>query len=165
MDETVGQILTLTAEVAIATVALSGITMILVTSHMELTFEKQVRTSAQLNMASVVAIFAMLPLFLDQLEISPTTLWRVASVIYLVTVGVVVGVGFKRARSHRKVPVMGRIVLVPGLSGFILLPMNILHVSVWPYLFQLFIAWTVSLILFLVFIDEYLDARVKRDPA
>jgi hypothetical protein len=164
VDGTVGQILTLTAEVAIATVALSGITMILVTSNLALTFEKFARISSQLNMASVVAIFAMLPLFMDQLEIAPTTLWRVASVIYLVTVCLLVGNGFKHAQSQHKVPVMARIVMVPGLSAFILLPLNVLYVSVWPYLFQLLIAWAVSLVLFLVFIREFLDAKVKKDP-
>jgi hypothetical protein len=163
VDGTVGQLLVLTSEVAIATVALSGITMILLTSNLELTFEKGARISAQLNMASIVAIFAIMPLFLDQLGITQTTLWRMASVLYLVTVGLLLGLGFKRAKSNQKMPAMVRIVLVPGISAFILLPMNMLYVSVWPYLFQLFIAWATSLVLFLLFVGDVLYAKAKED--
>ena len=163
MDGSVEQILVLTAEVSIATVALSGITMILVVTNLDLTFEKVARISGQLNMASIVAIFAMIPLFLDQLEITQTILWRMASLLYLITVSSLLALGFKRARSNQKTPTMVRIVMIPGLSALILLPLNMWLVSVWPYLFQLLIAWVVSLTLFLLFINDILNDKAMKD--
>ena len=162
MDGSVEQLLMLTAEVAIATVALSGITMILAISHLGLTFEKVASISAQLNMASVVAVFAMIPLFLDQLDITQAVLWRTASTVYLVFLVVLVSFGFKRARSSQKAPAMARIAVIPGISALILLPINIWFVSAWPYLFHLLIEWVVSLMLFLVFIRGILNDKISQ---
>ena len=162
MEGSIEQLLILTAEVSIATVALSGITMILAVSNLGLTFEKVASISGQLNMASVVAIFSMIPLFLDQLEITQVVLWRTASSLYIITIVLLVSKGLLRGRSNQKAPAMVRIVLVPGVSGLILLPLNIWFVSVWPYLFQLLIAWVVSLTLFLIFIMDILDDKIRK---
>ena len=77
MEASVEQLLVLTSEVSIATVALSGIVMILATTNLELSFDKSARILGQLNMASVVTIFAMIPLFLNHLDISQVALWRI----------------------------------------------------------------------------------------
>ena len=161
MEGSVEQLLVLTSEVSIATVALSGIVMILATTNLKLSFDKSARILGQLNMASVVTIFAMVPLFLDHLDISQDALWRIASSFYLGTVVFLLALGFKRAQSNQKTTTMVRIVSVPGLSALVLLPLNILFVSVWPYLFQLLIAWVVSVLLFLMFIAEFLQEKVE----
>jgi hypothetical protein len=165
VGEPVTQLLFLIAQLAIATVALSGITMLIGTSSLRLTFERVVRIRSQLNMASVVAVFAVVPLCIDQLGISESAVWRIASGLYLMTVCALVGAGVRKARSEKKVPVMTQVLLVPGLGGLILLPLNIVFVSVWPYLFQLLIAWTVSLILFLLLMGDILEDKAKNDSA
>jgi len=139
--------------------------MILAVTNLKLTFEKASRISGQLNMASAVAVFALLPLFLNQIDMTPGAMWRLASALYLVTVMMLLVIGFRRARGGQQTGSMAKLVVIPGTSAIFLLGWNIVHASVWPYFFQLLIAWIVSLALFLAFIQDVLNDKVKSDEA
>ena len=56
-----------------------------------------------------------------------------------------------------------RLAVFAGCSAIILLSFNIWQAQPWPYLLQLLIAWTASMVLYLNFIQVALDAKVEGD--
>ena len=81
MNPEVKEYLFLFTEVAIATVALSEITMVLAISGKRLTVTSVNQIATQLRMAFYVTLFSILPLLLDQLQLEPAYTWRITSAV------------------------------------------------------------------------------------
>ena len=164
LKESTIQLLYLMTEVSIATVALSGITMFIAASTMRLDGRSAIQISAQLRMAFVVTLFSVFPLFLLELDISSSAMfWRLASGLYLSGIACmwVLGVIQVRAQGGNFTPpILG---VLAATTGLILLVANFWLVSAWPYILQLLIAWSVSLIIYLGFIQGALDQKVDND--
>lgn len=158
MSETASNLLYLMAEISIATVALSGITMVLAVTNAGLTRQRAALISIQLRMAVVVTACSIFPLLLVLFDLPGDIFWRVASGFYLLSV-------FANTASRLSGPaslsVLSRsaaiLVRCTALSAITLLPLNLWLATSWPYLTQLCIAWSVSTLIFLGFIHEVLS--------
>lgn len=146
-------LLALFAEVAIGTVALSGITMVLVMSRREPGERETGLVAAQLGMAFAVVIASMLPLLLGRYGLDESRLWMVASGCYLAIIlalqvlRLLPDSGFPKASGSAAV-----VTVVPGASGLILLGANLWLGAEWPYLTQLMIALGTSMVLYFYFV-------------
>ena len=152
-------LLYLMAEVSIATVALSGITMVLATSTSVLTPERVAEITIQLRMASVVTVFCLFPLVAFYWGLDQRVLWRLSSGLYLTTL---LGIFYWNYRHPLQLPTdficLGGAV---GLVALLLLGANVWFGEAWPHLTQLFLGWLGSLFLFLVFIHEVLIGKTQ----
>jgi len=153
-------LLYLLAEVSIATVALCGITMILVTANQQLSPDKVARIVVQLGMSSVVVVFSIFPLLLNRIIVEKETTWLVASAAYL-TIVVLSNLGrFQKSNILRDLSTRyGVVTGIAGISAVVMLGANLWLQTDFPYLIQLFVAWICSLILFSGFIYEVLSER------
>ncbi len=165
MSPEVKEFLYLIAQVAIATVTLSGITMMLAISGRSLDEARHRQILNQLRMASLVTTLSIFPLLLDLLGVNGQALWRVTSGTYLVVVIILYAYAF-----INKLGAIGALVLrlpsnVTATSALILLSANLWYAVPWPYLLQLFIAWNASMVLFLLFIGEILGVVGRENSA
>lgn len=146
-------LLALFAEVAIGTVALSGITMVLVMSRREPGERETGLVAAQLGMAFAVVIASMLPLLLGRYGLAPPHLWMVSSGSY---VAIIIALQILRLLPDSGFPkATGRVAVVtvvPGASGLVLLGANLWLGAEWPYLTQLMIALATSMVLYFYFV-------------
>ena len=157
-------LLSIIAEVAIGTVALSGITMVLVMTRQAADQRRAGHVIAQLAMASAVVIGALLPMLIERFDLDAAAQWRLASAGYLAIIvfmnllRLIPGSGFPTVYGTAR-----RIVLVPPLTGFVLLGGNLFLGMEWPHVTQLMIALAVSLVLYINFVmvsiseDELVD--------
>jgi len=160
------ELLYLLAQMAVATVTLSGITMMVAISGRKLEATRHhLLINSQLRMAFLVTMLSVLPLLLGQLGLSGPTLWRSASGIYLalVTFFAVYAV------SHRLIPTGSLASRLPAnlaiASAGILLSTNLWLAAPWPYILQLFLAWNASMAVFLIFVADILGAVEKEQIA
>ena len=146
-------LLGLVAEVAIGTVALSGITMVIVMSRQEEGDRQTGLVAAQLAMAFAVVVASILPKLLNTYGISEDQVWMISSGSYL---AIIIHLQVMRLRRGSRFPKMsGRaaaIVMVPACSGLVLLAANLWLRADWPYLTQLLIALATSMVLYLYFV-------------
>ena len=149
----------LLAEVAIATVALSGITMVLATTRVALKSEQASLISIQLRMATVVTSFCILPLIVREWGIEERVLWQLSSVLYLVTI--LSTFIWNYLHPIETPSFMSRLMASIGLIAILLLGVNIWLGDAWPYLTQLFIGWLGSIVLFLGFIRDVLNEKTQ----
>ena len=155
------EFLYLIAQVAIATVTLSGITMMLAVSGRSIEEARRRQILIQLRLAFLVTTLSIFPLILLLFDLDEQLLWRVASSTYLLVFILSVIFGFK----HKLFPTGRRMLRLPSylkrISAIILLPANLWLAEAWPYILQLFIAWNASMVLFLIFVGEIfaIDAR------
>jgi hypothetical protein len=147
------ELLALFAEVAIGTVALSGITMVLVMSRQEQSERQTGLVAAQLAMAFAVVVASILPMLLARYLIPEQQVWMLSSGGYL---AIIIALQFLRLLPGSSFPkVSGRaaiIVVMPGVSGLFLLAANLWFRADWPYLTQLLIALATSMVLYLYFV-------------
>lgn len=163
MPETTLDLLYLMAEVSIATVALSGITMVLAVSNVDLTDQRAALIGAQLRLAFIVTAFSIFPLLLLQFDLSGSGLWRMGSAGYFAAVAVNIIWSLRTPASLAELPGhAGRLVGVTAVSAISLLSLNLWLAKSWPYLTQLCVAWSVSTLLFLGFIHEVLGSGRER---
>jgi hypothetical protein len=163
MNPEVQTLLVLIAEVAIGTVALSGITMVLLVSGGRVDEMQRGTIAAQLSMAFVVVLVAIFPLLVNQYGLDAITMWRVSSAGYLMLVlgfFAVWGLGLTQISVLQEVPVITRL---PASSALILLGYNLWSGTDWPYVTQLFIALAVSMILYLSFVYRALTEPQAED--
>ena len=164
MDSSIEQLLYLIAEVSIATVALSGITMFLAVSNMRLDIIRSSLINTQLRMAFAVTIFSIIPLFAFQLlDFSAEETWRVVSALYLFGIlylWVQAGIFSRKAETKLK---PAKLAVFAALTAIVLLTANIWLAAPWPYMLQLLIAWSCSMVLYLGFIQSALDEKVEKD--
>ena len=155
-------LLTLFAEVAIGTVALSGITMVLVMSRQEQGERQTGLVAAQLAMAFAVVVASILPMLLARYAIPEKHVWMISSGGYA---AIIIVLQVLRLLSGSPFPqVSGRaaiIVMMPGISGLILLAANFWLRADWPYLTQLLIALATSMVLYLHFVLTVLSQEQK----
>jgi hypothetical protein len=151
-------LLYLLAEVSIATVALSGITLVLAASKSGLSGDSAPQIAVQLRMASLITILAMLPLVLIECGLEAEILWRTSTAIYILAIIIV---SVFNTKTEHSISLMG-IVGVAGLSALLLLPANLWFAISWPYIAQLFVGWAVSLVLFLKIFHEILNKNVEK---
>ena len=156
MMQDTSEFLSLFAEVAIATVALSGIIMVLAVSGMHLSKSHISRIAQQLRMALIATVFSLLPLLANSIEWEIEILWRSCSALYLSTILYVIYGGMFGKPTYIKPVGQQMLVTVAGVSGLTLLGLNLWLANSWPYLLQLTIALVVSMVLFLEFILEIL---------
>ncbi len=157
-------LLYLIAEVSIATVALSGITMVLAVSGSQLKEERANQIATQLRMASIVVACSLLPLLLNEFKLSEALVWRGATGAYILLIIYVMVRGIMRAESYTGLPPKSaRLVMVAAIGAVSLLPMNLWLAQGWPYITQLFFGWAVSMALFLEFIHIVLSERRERE--
>ncbi len=156
------ELLTLFAEIAIGTVALSGITMVLVMSRQEQEERQTGLVAAQLAMAFAVVVASILPMLLARYAIPEQHVWMMASGGYA---AIIVALQVMRFLSRSPFPKVAGgaaiIVMMPAISGLILLAANFWLRSDWPYLTQLLIALATSMVLYLYFVLNVL-AREQR---
>ena len=147
----------LLAEISIATVALSGITMVIATSSSRITSEQAAQITIQLRMATIVTAFCIFPLVAQQWGLEDRALWQLSSTIYLVSILS----AFVWSLLHPiDMPVIhARLVSLVGLIAILLLGSNIYVGGAWLHLTQLFVGWLGSMFLFLSFIKEVLNDR------
>jgi len=156
------ELLYLIAQMAIATVTLSGITMMVAISGRKLEASRHHRLiNSQLRMAFLVTMLSVLPLILGQLGLSGPFLWRLASGIYLVLV-MFFGV---YALMQKLIPTGTFASRLPAnlaiASAAILLSTNFWLAVSWPYILQLFLAWNASMAVFLIFVADILGVVEK----
>jgi hypothetical protein len=155
-------LLALFAEVAIGTVALSGITMVLVMARQAPGERETGLVAAQLGMAFAVVIASMLPLLFGRYGLAESPLWRVSSGSY---VAIIVALQILRLLPDSGFPkASGRVAVVtvvPGVSGVVLLGANLWLGAEWPYLTQLMIALAASMVLYFYFVLIALSAEQK----
>jgi hypothetical protein len=165
MNSATQDLLYLMAEVAIATVALSGITMMLAISGMQLDAQRSAQITTQLRMAFIVVALALLPLLLLQFELNDALLWRIATGVYLLVIVYVTVRSALGSESYDRLPRdTAALVAIPGVGAFTLLPLNLYLAQSWPFLTQLCLAWGVSMALFIRFIYQVLaDKRAQGD--
>jgi len=153
MSPEVEAYLSLIAEVAVATVALSGITMVLIFSRIQLTEPKMGHIVAQLSIAFAVVVFALFPLMAINMPFVDEHLWRISSGCYLT---LILTLQAMRLLKNSPLPnvsgYMNIPTTIPGVTAVILLTANIWLGEAWPHVLQLFIALVFSLALFLMFI-------------
>ncbi len=158
MDSEVQNLLYLIAEIAIGTVALSGITMVLLVSNRKVSRQQTGQIAAQLSMAFVVVVFSIFPLMTTRFALSPEDGWLVCSGSYLLVILL-----FQLGRFIGRSPLagvkgfVGLIVTFPAVTAFILLGVNFWLRTDWPYLVQLFLALITSMILYLAFVYSALS--------
>ena len=163
MDSATEELLYLVAEISIATVALSGITMFLAVSNMKLDIPRSSLINTQLRMAFAVTVFSVIPLFIAQFDLLSSTFWRFTSALYLMGIAylwIQAGV-LSRGEKERLKP--AKIAIFAASTAVILLTLNLWLATAWPYMLQLLIAWTSSMILYLGFIQAALDDKVADD--
>ena len=160
MDAETRDLLYLLGEVSIATVALSGITMVLAVSGMKLTGHRIGQITVQLRMAFLVVAFSILPLVLLQFDLSEKLLWLISTGSYLIVI-VFLMIRFRmNAEGYEGLPRHSLpIALVASIGALTLLPVNLWLAESWPYIVQLFIGWAVSMGLFIRFMYEILSER------
>lgn len=157
MTDATIDLLYLIAEVSIATVALSGITMVLAVTNLSLTIERASLIGVQLRMAFVVTAFAIFPLLLIHFGLSGAKLWLWASIGYLLAVGFNILWSLVTPARLSKLPKIARfMVAVTAATAIFLLCVNIWLTTSWPYVTQLCFGWASSTFLFLNFIHEVL---------
>ena len=148
------ELLGLFAEVAIGTVALSGITMVLVMSRQEQGERQTGLVAAQLAMAFAVVVASILPMLLSRYLIPEQQVWMLSSggylaiVIALQVLRLLPGSSFPKASGRAAIILM----MLPGVSGLFLLAANLWLRADWPYLTQLLIALATSMVLYLYFV-------------
>ena len=147
----------LLAEVAIATVALSGITMVLATSRSKVKPEQASLISIQLRMATIVTSFCILPLIAREWGIDERTLWQLVSGLYLVTISSTFVWNYLHPIDASVF--MSRLTVFIGLIAILLLGSNLWVGEAWLYLSQLFVGWLGSMVLFLGFIRDVLNEK------
>ena len=81
MMQDTSEFLSLFAEVAIATVALSGIIMVLAVPGMQLSKSHISRIAQQLRMALRATVFSLLPLLANSIELEIEMLWHSCSAL------------------------------------------------------------------------------------
>jgi len=156
------ELLYLIAQMAIATVTLSGITMMVAISGRKLEAGRYHRLiNSQLRMAFLVTMLSVLPLMFAQLGLSDQLLWRSASCIYLLLI-TIFGV---YAVTQRIMPTGSLAARLPAnlaiASAAILLSINLWLAEPWPYILQLFLAWIASMVVFLIFVADILGLVEK----
>jgi len=154
----------LMAEVSIATVALSGITMVLAVTNLELTNQRAALIGIQLRMAFIVTAFSVLPLLLTHYVPTEQVLWIGASIFYLLAViaNLVWSINNQNWISQLP-PGAKKLSALTAISAVVLLLFNVWRTMPWPYLTQLFIGWSCSTLLFLDFIHDVLKGETKPD--
>jgi hypothetical protein len=153
-------LLYLLAEVSIATVALCGITMVLVAANQQLSSEQIARIVSQLAMSSVVVVFSIFPLLLNRIFDEVEITWLIASAAYLVVVIAGNLSRFRQSGLLKNLNTRYRTVTgVAAVSAVLLLGVNIWLKTDFPYLIQLFVAWICSIVLFGGFIYETLSEK------
>ena len=164
MPESSYDLLYLMAEVSIATVALSGITMVLAVSSVKLNTARASQISIQLRMAFIVTTFSIFPLLLQHYGLNDRLLWQTASIGYIIGVALNLLWNTFGHSSKLKLPRSSQLLVgLTGTSAFILLSLNIWLATTWPYVTQLFIAWSTSTMLFLSFILEVLSSDDQQE--
>lgn len=156
-------LLYLMAEISIATMAFSGITMVLAVSSVSLNAKHAGQIGLQLRMAFIVTAFSILPLLLSHYRLDEEELWRIASFAYVLAVlANLLYMAFNESSRALLPNKTGLLAQFTGVSAIVLLFLNLWLATSWPYLTQLFIAWCTSTMLFLAFIHEVLmDKRVN----
>jgi hypothetical protein len=155
-------LLAIFAEVATGTVALSGITMVLVLSRQEPGDRQIGLVAAQLAMAFAVVMASIFPMILNRYGIAETQNWMISSGAYLAVICVLQIIRFQRDSVFPKIS--GRVAIitaVPGISGITLLGANFWHRADWPYITQLLIALGTSMVLYLFFVLRVLSQEQK----
>lgn len=152
----------LLAEVSIATVALSGITMVLAVTNLKLTDQRAALIGIQLRMAFIVTAFSLFPLLLLQYGLSDQILWVTASAVYLSAVLANLAWSAKNQNWISQLPTGARrISAVTAMTAVVLLLLNTWQATPWPYLTQLYIGWGCSTLLFLGFIHDVLKSEAN----
>jgi hypothetical protein len=160
MDAETLDLLYLMGEVSIATVALSGITMVLAVSGLKLTDHRVGQITIQLRMAFLVVAFSILPLVLLQFELAEGLLWRLVTGSYLLVIFVLLIRFRMQAEGYESLPPSSvPIAVIASIGALTLLPLNLWLAESWPYMVQLFIGWAVSMGLFIRFMYEILSER------
>ena len=164
MNPEVKDYLSLFAEIAVATVALSGIIMVLAVSGRKLSRERVVQIATQLRIALIATVFSLLPLLMTNFDLRPESIWRISSALYVgVMVYVIASMWRGRGTYGSNLPRNGRIAgTFAGVGALTLMPLNIWLAAPWPYLVQLMIALVVSILLFLDFIYQILLENAER---
>jgi hypothetical protein len=157
-----GDLLAIFAEIAIGTVALSGITMVFVLSRQDPGERQTGLVAAQLAMASAVVMASVFPLLLGRYGIPETQVWMISSGAYL---AIILGLQFLRVRRGSPLQeISGNVAIitsVPGISGLTLLAANFWLRADWPYLTQLLIALGTSMVLYLYFVLSVLSQEQR----
>lgn len=166
MPEDTLDMLQLLAEVSIATVALSGITMVLAVTNLELTDRRAALIGLQLRLAFIVTAFSVFPLLLLHYGLTGRILWISASAIYLSAVVTNLVWSSKNQNWVSQLPTVARRISVfTAISAVVLLLFNLWRAMPWPYLTQLYIGWGCSTLLFLGFIHDVLKSETKSDES
>jgi len=160
MDSDTRDLLYLIAEVSIATVALSGITMVVAISGLKLNVHRTGQITVQLRMAFIVVAFSLLPLLLLQFDLLEDLLWRIATGSYILTIVYVMIRSVMQAEGYDRLPPKSApLVVITAIGAFTLLPLNLWLATSWPYMTQLCLGWAVSMGLFIRFIYEILSEK------
>jgi hypothetical protein len=150
--------LSLFAEIAIATVALSGIIMVLAVSGKQISRQRVAQIATQLRMALIAAVFALLPLLITNFDLLSSAIWRICSALYLATM-LYLAISSARGKDTygQSLDKKGRLaVIVVGIPALTLMSLNLWLGTPWPYLVQLTIVLIISMLLFLDFIVHIL---------
>ena len=158
MDSDSRELLYLLGEIFIATVALTGIIMVLLGTKSERRESHGAQIAMQLRMSSTVTIFAVFPLVMEKLGLSGEMLWRVSSGAYLSTLL------YFNARAIFSVDPTLRpkdqtafvLIALTGAIAMVTLTSNLFVGGASLHIAQLFIAWVASILLFRMFIIETL---------
>ena len=156
--------LSLFAEIAIATAALSGIIMVLAVSGRQISRQRVAQIATQLRMALIAAVFALLPLLSTNFDLASSAIWRICSALYLATIlYVAISVARGKDTYGQSLDEQGRIAgTVVGISALALMSLNLWLGAPWPYLVQLTIVLIVSMLLFLDFIVHILVENTEQ---
>ena len=153
-------LLFLLGELFIATVALTGIIMVLLSTRSESRVTQGAQLAYILRMSSTVTIFAVFPLIVEKCGLEGHLLWRVSSGTYLCTLLYFAGRAFLSDDPTYQVAKRAQILI--GLTGLIAmgtLISNLIIAGATLHIVQLFIAWVTSMLLFRSFILEALVER------
>ena len=157
----------LMGEVSIATVALTGIIMVLATVNVKDGARKGAQIAMQLRMSSTVTMFSVFPLIVDRFGLSNEMLWRISSGAYFCTVCYFLFRSLVKMEASFLIEegAAQRLVVLTGLSAVILLGTNLFVAVESLHVLQLFIAWVVSLLLFRGFIVQALMQKPEDHSA
>ncbi len=146
------EFLAILAEVAIGTVALSGITMVLLMARQDPGERQTGLVASQLAMAFAAVVASLVPLLLNTYGLPISQIWMLSSAVYATIILTLQVPRFlPRARFPRISGLSAVIVTAPGASGMVLLGANLWIRTEWPYLTQLLLALATSMILYLYF--------------
>lgn len=163
MNPEAKEFLSLFAEIAIATVALSGIIMVLAVSGRKLATERVLQIAAQLRTALIVTVFSLLPLLMTNFDLYPESIWRIVSgLLITLMLGLQFlgrgGGGYVGDYLPKSWRIAGPILWVSSVA---LQAVNLWLAAPWPVLVQLMVGWVLSILLFLEFIYQVLSENAE----